>query len=75
MKKNRTLTLQQSVETADLRAEIDRTRYHIESVRSHFDQETDPTLIDCSIYELKAAQLRYQFLLRRFKALEGQAVQ
>jgi hypothetical protein len=30
----------------------------------------DPTLIDCYIYELNATQLRYQFLLRRFKHLE-----
>ena len=29
------------------------------------------TLIDCYIYELKAVQLRYQFLLRRFKLLEN----
>ena len=30
----------------------------------------DPTLIDCYIYELKAAQLRYQFLLRSIKEQE-----
>lgn len=50
--------------------EIDRTRNTIESARNHFEQVVDPTLIDCYIYELKAAQLRYQFLLRRFKLLE-----
>lgn len=53
-----------------LRAEIDRTRHSIESAANHFEQVVDPTLIDCYIYELKAAQLRYQFLLRRFKRLE-----
>ena len=42
----------------------------MESARNHFDQATDPSLIDCYIYELNAAQLRYQFLLRRFKFLE-----
>ncbi|NBH34688.1 DUF2508 family protein [Clostridiaceae bacterium] len=50
--------------------EIDRTKNKIESARNHFEQVVDPTLIDCYIYELKAAQLRYQFLLRRFKLLE-----
>ena len=30
----------------------------------------DPDLIDCYIYELNAAQLRYQFLLRRLKNQE-----
>lgn len=54
----------------ELLAEIDRTRNSMESARNHFEQVVDPTLIDCYIYELNAAQLRYQFLLRRFKRLE-----
>lgn len=58
-------------EHLELKAEIDRTRHSIESARSNFEQVVDPTLIDCYIYELNAAQLRYQFLLRRFKRLEG----
>lgn len=53
-----------------LRAQIEQTRNKIDSVRNHFEQVVDPTLIDCYIYELNAAQLRYQFLLRRFKNLE-----
>jgi len=60
-----------SPEHLELRAEIDRTQHSIESARNHFEQVVDPTLIDCYIYELNAAQLRYQFLLRRFKLLEG----
>ncbi len=31
---------------------------------------TAPSLIDCYIYEWNAAQLRYQFLLRKFKNME-----
>lgn len=58
------------LERKKLRAEIERTRNSIDSARNHFEQEIDPTLIDCFIYELNAAQLRYQFLLRRFKNLE-----
>ncbi|MDD3253393.1 MAG: YaaL family protein [Lachnospiraceae bacterium] len=57
-------------EDLELIAEIDRTRHTMESARNHFEQVVDPTLIDCYIYELNAAQLRYQFLLRRFKLLE-----
>ncbi len=57
-------------ENQELMKEIDRTKHKIESARNHFEQVVDPTLIDCYIYELKAAQLRYQFLLRRFKLLE-----
>lgn len=61
---------QLSAEHMELIAEIDRSRHSIESARNHFEQVVDPTLIDCYIYELNAAQLRYQFLLRRFKLLE-----
>ena len=53
-----------------LRVEIERTKCAIEAARNHFEQAVDPTLIDCYIYELNAAQLRYQFLLRCFKSLE-----
>lgn len=59
-----------SLENQELMAEIKRTRHKMESVRSQFEEVVDPTLIDCYIYELNAAQLRYQFLLRRFKLLE-----
>ncbi len=55
----------------ELRTQIENTKHTIDSVRNHFEQEVDPTLIDCCIYELNAAQLRYQFLLRQFKDLEG----
>ena len=54
----------------ELKAQIETTKHKIDSVRNHFEQEIDPTLIDCYIYELNAAQLRYQFLLRQFKDLE-----
>lgn len=53
-----------------LKAEIENTRHAIETARNHFEQEVDPTLIDCCIYEWNAAQLRYQFLLRKFKSRE-----
>lgn len=42
----------------------------IDTALNHFEQVVDPTLIDCYIYELNAAQLRYQFLLRRIKSQE-----
>lgn len=53
-----------------LRLEIEQIRYSIDSARNHFEQAVDPMLIDCYIYELNAAQLKYQFLLRKFKTLE-----
>ncbi len=54
----------------ELRKEIERTKSAIDTARNHFEQVVDPTLIDCYIYELNAAQLKYQFLLRNFKNLE-----
>ena len=57
-------------EKHDIRREIERSKTAIDSARNHFEQVVDPTLIDCYIYELNAAQLRYQFLLRRFKSRE-----
>lgn len=60
-----------SEEERTLRREIERSKTAIDSARNHFEQVVDPTLIDCYIYELNAAQLRYQFLLRRFKSREA----
>lgn len=54
-----------------LRRQLDETKEEIDAARNHFEQAVDPTLIDCYIYEINAAQLRYQFLLRHFKALEN----
>ncbi|WP_077612965.1 YaaL family protein [Clostridium sp. Marseille-P2415] len=59
-----------SEEERNLRREIERSKTAIDAARNHFEQVVDPTLIDCYIYELNAAQLRYQFLLRRFKSRE-----
>lgn len=59
-----------SQEDSNLRQEIERSKTAIDAARNHFEQVVDPTLIDCYIYELNAAQLRYQFLLRRFKSRE-----
>ncbi len=57
-------------EMHSLRAEIERSRHAIDTALNHFEEVVDPTLIDCYIYELNAAQLRYQFLLRKFKNRE-----
>lgn len=53
-----------------LMSELRQTMGTIDTVSNHFEQVVDPTLIDCYIYELKAAQLRYQFLLQRIKRQE-----
>ena len=50
--------------------EIAMTKNAIETAYSNFENAVEPDLIDCYIYELNAAQLRYQFLLRKFKSQE-----
>lgn len=55
-----------------LMRELRETIGTIDTALNHFEHVVDPTLIDCYIYELKAAQLRYQFLLRRIKRQEVQ---
>lgn len=56
-----------SSEANRLRLEIERSKEAIQAAQNHFEQVVDPTLIDCYIYELNAAQLRYQFLLGALK--------
>lgn len=54
----------------ELICQIEASQMAIASARNQFEQVLDPTLIDCYIYELNAAQLRYQFLLRSLKSME-----
>ena len=60
-------------EELQLRREIEQTRDAMDAARSRFEQAVDPLLIDCFIYELNAAQLKYQFLLRNFKKVRVSA--
>ena len=60
--KNHTLS---SVENTSILDDLERTRLDLEMAYSGFDNVTDPDLIDCYIYELKAAQKRYKYLLEQ----------
>ena len=61
-------------EISELIRQIELSKTAILSAQNQFEQVVDPTLIDCYIYELNAAQLRYQFLLRNLKKRELQEV-
>lgn len=52
-----------------LLSEIEHTKSILESSQVNFSEACDPALVDSYIYEIKAAQLKYQFLLRRVKQL------
>lgn len=64
----------QMKDISELRQQIEISKIAILSAQSQFEQVVDPTLIDCYIYELNAAQLRYQFLLQNLKKRELQEV-
>ena len=61
-------------EVDQLQRELAYTKGAIDCAQINFEQALDPTMVDCYIYEWKAAQLRYQFLLKCVKEYEsGQA--
>ncbi|MCI7263548.1 MAG: YaaL family protein [Clostridiaceae bacterium] len=63
---------QTAVRVADpeLISQLEQAIGSIHTAQSQFEQVVDPMLIDCYIYELNAAQLRYQFLLKSIKKQE-----
>ncbi len=49
--------------------DLAKTKFALDTAYSNFENVTEPDLIDCYIYELNAAQMRYRFLLKKVKAL------
>lgn len=58
-------------EITQLRQELAHTKSAIDCAQMNFQQALDPAMVDCYIYEWKAAQLRYQFLLKCVKEYEA----
>ncbi|MBE5934862.1 MAG: DUF2508 family protein [Lachnospiraceae bacterium] len=53
-----------------LLSELDTTVKSLEAAHCRFEYITEPDLIDCTIFELNAIQLKYKFLLNKMKELE-----
>ena len=53
-----------------LMEDLARTKSALDRAYSNFENVVDPELVDSSIYELQAVQLRYRFLLRQASLLE-----
>jgi len=49
---------------------IKRTKQELDTAYANFEHAVEPDLIDSSIYELNAVQLRYKFLLSCVKEFE-----
>lgn len=48
---------------------IQQAKKDLDCAYLNFEHATDPDLIDCYIYQLKSAQMRYKFLLESIKSL------
>lgn len=70
-KKTKT-SLRDAKDIIELKRQIEASKLAMTSAQNQFEYVIDPTLIDCYIYELNAAQLRYQFLLKSLKNKEPQ---
>lgn len=51
--------------------DIRKTKFALDCAYSNFENVVDPDLVDCSIYELKAVQMRYRFLLKQAELLDA----
>lgn len=57
----------QKPEEYSLTEAIRQTKADLDCAYINFDHALDPDLIDCYIYQLKSAQMRYRFLLNCVK--------
>lgn len=61
-------------ERAGLETSMAETRHALTQAYAGFNATTDPELVESFVYEIRALQARYSYLIRRRKALEKQAV-
>ncbi len=59
-----------SAEKRALLRELDETLFALRAARQNFEMASSPEIIEAAIYEIKSAESRYDFLLRRAKQLE-----
>lgn len=69
--KRRTTKQETDLRRQQLLDDLRKTKYALDCAYSNFENVVDPDLIDCSIYELKAVQMRYRFLLKQAELLDS----
>lgn len=60
-------------EDSQILKELKELKQSLDMVYMKFEYATDTALIDCYIYELKALQMKYEYLMQRAKAKGLQA--
>ncbi len=64
--------LSKNSDSSLLLRDIQKVKSELDCAYSNFENAVEPDLIDCYIYQLKSAQMRYKFLLNRAKQAELQ---
>lgn len=64
--------LSKNSDSSLLLRDIQKVKSELDCAYSNFENAVEPDLIDCYIYQLKSAQMRYKFLLNRAKQVELQ---
>ena len=59
----------------ELRRELRDTARELHFAYDRFNYVTDPGLIEAGIYDINALKSRYDFLLRKMKALQGRPLE
>ena len=57
----------------ELFTELSDTRFALSQAYAYFNHVTEPELVDASIFEISAAQSRYNYLLRVIKEHGGES--
>lgn len=60
-------------EDKELLTELNDVKQNLDLAYMKFEYATDKTLIDCYIYELKALQMKYEYLMQKVKSRGLQA--
>lgn len=73
--KKQTATTNSDTRMLELRQELWDTARELRYAYARFNFITDPGLIDAGIYDINALKSRYDFLLRKMKALQGRSLE
>ena len=73
--KKQTATTEYDLRILELRRELRDTARELHFAYDRFNYVTDPGLIEAGIYDINALKSRYDFLLRKMKALQGRPLE
>ena len=59
--------------TRDLFSELSDLRMAVEDAYMRFNVTTEPELVDACVYEINAAQSRYNYMIRMIRERDGEA--